>query len=245
MKDTQLIMGMPITVEVVGPENPDVLQECFDYFRKVDQRFSTYKSDSEVSRYNEGGTSFEPSPDLQLVLELCEATKRETDGYFDIRRPDKTIDPSGLVKGWAIQNAANQLLLMKLESFYIEAGGDVQVHGNAPDDQPWTLGIRNPFKTDEVVKVLHVGDCGIATSGSYIRGSHIYNPHDAYAPPQGVASITVIGHNVYHADRYATAAFAMGEAGIGFIQNIKGYEGYMISDNGTATFTSEFEQYVS
>ena len=43
MKETRLIMGMPITVDVVDAPSPDVLDEVFAYFTRVDERFSTYK----------------------------------------------------------------------------------------------------------------------------------------------------------------------------------------------------------
>ncbi len=61
---------------------------------------------------------------------------------------------------------------------------------------------------------------------------------------EGVVSLTVVGPNIYEADRFATAAFAMGEAGIMFIEKLPGFEGYMVNDNGIATFTSGFEKYV-
>ncbi len=85
---------------------------------------------------------------------------------------------------------------------------------------------------------------GIATSGSYRRGQHIYNPHNANAPLTEIVSISVIGPNVYEADRFATAAFAMGKQGINFIENLKGFEGYMINKDGIAVQTSDFVRYL-
>jgi thiamine biosynthesis lipoprotein len=106
------------------------------------------------------------------------------------------------------------------------------------------VGIRNPFKIDEIVKVLSVTDCGVATSGTYIRGQHIYNPVSGVSEITDILSMTVIGADIYYADCYATAAFAMGQEGIGFIEALDGFEGYMIDKNGIATYTTGFERYV-
>ena len=52
-----------------------------------------------------------------------------------------------------------------------------------------------------------------------------------------------MGPNVLEADRFATAAFAMGREGIHFIESLKGFEGYAIDAKGIATMTSGFEVY--
>src|SRR5437870_2434906 len=106
MKETRLMMGMPITVEVIDPDAPhDVIGDVFAYFDYVDHKFSTYKSDSEISRINQDKLPLrKASKDMRTVFALAEETRQDTDGYFDIRRGDG-YDPSGLVKGWAIDNA--------------------------------------------------------------------------------------------------------------------------------------------
>lgn len=180
---------------------------------------------------------------MRLVLDLCETTKKQTSGYFNIFHNGK-IDPSGLVKGWAIQNAANILRKEEFTDFYISAGGDIEVSGRNFLNEKWTVGIRNPFDVSQIVKVLAVSDVGVATSGIYERGLHIYNPKNKEAPVSEIVSLTVIGANVYEADRFATAAFAMGKKGIGFIEKLKGLEAYMIDKNKTAVYTSGFEKYV-
>lgn len=104
-------------------------------------------------------------------------------------------------------------------------------------------GIRNPFNKEEIIKVISLKDAGIATSGTYIRGQHIYNPHEIEKPITEIVSLSVIGPNVYEADRFATAAFAMGEKGIMFIEKLNGFEGYMVDKNGLATMTGGFQAY--
>jgi len=179
---------------------------------------------------------------MKTILALSEQTKQETQGYFDIQH-NGIADPSGIVKGWAIFQAATMLKEAGCTNFYIDAGGDIQVSGKK-DGNPWRIGIRNPFNRKEIVKVLAVMDKGIATSGTAIRGQHIYDPHLLHTPLQDIVSLTIIGPNVYEADRFATASFAMGKRGINFIEQLPGFEGYMIDASARATFTSGFERYV-
>jgi FAD:protein FMN transferase len=245
MKRTRLLMGMPITVEVVELNvTESEIASIFDYFASVDRMFSPYKKDSEISRFNSGEiTKKQLSTDVRQILQLSEDTRRETIGYFNITN-NGLIDPSGIVKGWAIFNAAGLLKEHGFHNFYIDAGGDIQVSGKNEGGNRWTVGIRNPFKQEEIVKVVWLDNKGIATSGLYVRGNHIYNPHKPDEPISGIASMTIIGPNVYDADRFATAAFAMGERGIHFIEKLPGYDGYMIDEKGIATMTSRFNRFL-
>ncbi len=244
MKQTCLLMGMPIAVEVVEPTvTQDDLDKVFAYFVSVDDTFSTYKATSEISKINRGELlAAQYSENMKSILALSEQTKKDTHGYFDIQR-DGIYDPSGIVKGWAVQNAANMLRAWGFRNFYIDAGGDIQLSGNK-DGNPWRIGIRNPFNRTEHVKVLALTNRGIATSGTAIRGQHIYNPYNRDTLLLDSVSITVIGPNIYEADRFATAAFAMGKRGIQYIEKLRGFEGYMIDAQARATFTSGFEKYV-
>lgn len=244
VKATELIMGMPITVEVIDSDETNDLTTIFAYFQQVDEHYSPYKPDSEVSRLNAGLAPQHASQEMRDILALCEETKRQTDGYFDIEHHGR-IDPSGLVKGWAIQQAAGRLLARGRQHFYIEAGGDIAAQGQNAEGQPWRVGIRNPFNSEQIIKILAISDRGVATSGSYIRGRHIYDPHSGRAAPDSIKSLTVVGPNIYDADRFATAAFAMGPAGLTFIAQLEGFEGYMIDDTQTASYTSGFEDYVA
>lgn len=244
MKQTRLLMGMPITIEVVEPEGPpELFEQVFAYFTWVDDTFSTYKDTSEIARLNRGElTPDATSEEVRLILALSEETRRATDGYFDIMR-GSYCDPSGIVKGWAIQQAAAMLRERGYENFYVEAGGDAELAGRK-QGQLWRVGIRNPFHHAEHVKVLALTDCGVATSGTAARGQHIYDPHHPDTPPQGIVSLTVVGPNVYEADRYATAAFAMGWQGISFLRRLPGFEAYLIDSSARATYTRGFERYV-
>ena len=236
-------MGMPVSIEIIDSNaTPEVFQEVFDYLISVDERFSTYKKNSEITLYNEGKISKKDlSDDMKKVFELSEETKNKSDGFFDIVYDEK-VDPSGLVKGWAIYNASLILRKKGFKNFYVEIAGDIEVAGLNNEGKKWAIGIRNPFNKKENVKVVYLSDKGIATSGTYERGEHIYNPKQKKQAKE-IASITLIGPNIYEADRFATAAFAMGREGIYFVEKLPDFEGYMIDHKGIATFTSGFEKY--
>ncbi len=238
-------MGMPVTVEINDARATELIfDEVFSYFEYIDETFSTYKDHSEISQINKHELKLEEaSEDMKTIFALAEETRLSTDGFFDIQRKG-VYDPSGIVKGWAIFNAAEIIRQRGFENFYVEAGGDIQVYGVNAQGQEWRVGIRNPFNMDEIVKVVAISNCGVATSGTYIRGQHIYNPNHRDEIISDVLSLTVIGPDIYEADRFATAAFAMGRNGIMFIENLQGFEGYMIDQNKMATCTTGFERYV-
>ena len=246
MKQIRLLMGMPITIEIAEADpSPDVFDDAYAYLHDVDETFSPFKETSEVSRINRGELDVaQASDDLRNILVLAEQTRQQTHGYFDVMRAGM-LNPSGLVKGWAIWQAAQVIRAAGCRNFYVDAGGDIQVDGLKADGSPWLIGIRNPFEPDCIVKRLALTDCGIATSGLYQRGRHIYNPHDFDDQLDQVASLTVIGPNVYEADRFATAAFAMGPQGIDFIESLDGLEGYSINHNRHATMTRGFAHAVA
>ncbi|MBI1794962.1 MAG: FAD:protein FMN transferase [Chloroflexi bacterium] len=244
MKQTRILMGMPVTLEINDARATElILDNVFSYFEYIDETFSTYKEQSEISRINRHELELEKSSeDMKTIFALAEETRLSTNGFFDIQH-EGYYDPSGIVKGWAIFNAAEIIRQKGFENFYVEAGGDIQAFGLNSRGQEWRVGIRNPFNIDEIVKVVSISNCGIATSGTYIRGQHIYNPNNCNEIITDVLSLTVIGPDIYEADRFATAAFAMGRSGIMFIESLQGFEGYMIDQNKMATYTTGFERY--
>ncbi|MBI5613771.1 FAD:protein FMN transferase [Candidatus Gottesmanbacteria bacterium] len=239
MKETRILMDMPITVEVVDASGKQKdVDDIFRYFQEVDDRFSVFKKTSEISKINAGTVAKSRySAEMIEILALADRTKTETNGFFDVLRDGK-IDPSGIVKGWAIEHAAEILRKKGFKNFCVDAGGDIALSGLNNLGKLWAVGIRNPFLRSENVQVLYCTDCGVATSGSAIRGDHIYNPHAPKTPIRDIVSVTVVGPTILDADRYATAAFAMGKEGIAFIESRKNFEGYMIDRDGIATYTS-------
>lgn len=237
-------MGMPVTVCINHDRatDDDVIVVA-RRFEQINQRFNPFLESSEISRFNNGTiASGALSDEFSVIYELCEQATLDTDGYFDAMR-NGNFDPSGLVKGWAIEQASNLLLDRGYEHFIVDAGGDIRALGLNQDGQPWQVGIRNPFCRSEIVKVLSLSNRGVATSGSAIRGAHIYDPHTSAALQTAFVSLTVIGPTIYDADIAATAAFAMGDQALPFVAQQYDLEGYAITADGKAVMTPGFTNY--
>lgn len=234
---------MPVSVDIVDSDAESV-ERVFEYFRYVDETFSTYKPHSEISRINRGELlERDYSEDMRIIFAAAAKTKHDTDGYFDIKKPDGFVDPSGIVKGWAIHNAAELLRVRGRKHFYLEAGGDIATYGLNEHGESWRIGIRDPEHYEKIIKIVTPHEQGIATSGTAARGHHIWNPYTGTAATSPYLSISVIGPNVFEADRFATAAFAMGEQGMEFIERLSGFEAFAISKKRHAVKTSGFAQY--
>jgi thiamine biosynthesis lipoprotein len=239
-------MTMPCIVEIVD-SNADVkdIEAVFDYFKHIDDTFSYFKPTSQLSAINRGELKLKDATSEMIeVFALCAKTKEETDGFFDIKQPDGTYNPSGLVKGLAVHRGAAMLKKKGYKNYCVEIAGDMEVAGHNEDGTDWVIGIQNPFNLAEIIKRVAITDKGIATSGTYQRGSHIYNPKNWTDKIEKIVGLTVIAPNVYEADRLATACYAMGEEGIYFLEYIDGVEGYLIGSNGMAMMTTGFAKYI-
>ena len=234
------VMGMGIVVDVRDADVEEgAVDDVFDWLRFVDDTFSTYKPESEISRIGRGELSpNEAHPEVGGVLQRCERLREDTDGYFDLEACG-SLDPSGLVKGWAVDRAALILEDAGAKDFAIYAGGDIIVRGQPEPGDRWHVGIRHPYRGDRVAAVVEARDLAIATSGAYARGDHVLDPHTGLAPT-GLLSVTVAGPELATADAYATAAFAMGSRGPAWTAQLDGYEAMSITDDGRVLTTPGF-----
>ena len=222
-----LMGGMPFTLETTEAGREQLFDAVFAELRWVDRTFSPFREDSAVSLLDRGLLSEEHAyPLVREVLALCRSYAAETDGYFDAWCGG-SLDPCGLVKGWAIARARSLLENAGQRSFYVDGAGDVLVRGTREDGHPWRVGIRHPVRRDRVAHVVAASDLAVATSGTYERGAHITDPHTG-RPATELVSLTVVGPDIVAAYVYATAAFAMGREGLGFIDAIPGYEALAI-----------------
>ena len=235
------IMGMPIGIALGDAESGGV-EAAFDWLREVDAIFSTYRDDSDISRLDRGElTLADCRPEVDEVLTRCLALERATGGFFSVRAAGR-LDPSGLVKGWAVAGAAERLADAGLANFCINAGGDVIARGRPAPDRLWRVGIRHPVDLDRLAAVLAVEDMAVATSGEYERGAHIVDPHTG-APPAGLLSVTVVGPDLAAADAYATAAFAMGAGGPAWTTRLAGYDAMCIPSDHRVLSTPGFARH--
>jgi FAD:protein FMN transferase len=234
-------MGMPIGIDVRGADGVD-LEPAFDWLQQADATFSTYREDSDISRLDRGElTLAECRPEVDEVLTRCLALERATRGFFSVRAAGR-LDPSGLVKGWAVARAAERLAAVGVEHCCINAGGDIVTRGRPAPDRRWRVGIRHPAELGQLAAVVDVEDLAVATSGEYERGAHIVDPHTG-RPSAGLLSVTVIGPDLATADAYATAAFAMGADGAAWTATLAGYDAMCITSEHRVLSTPGFGRY--
>jgi FAD:protein FMN transferase len=219
-----------------------VLGRAVQWLHWVDATFSPYRDDSDVSRFGRGSlTLAECAPELAEVLAACADVSALSGGYFTVR-PGGRFDPSGYVKGWAIERAAAMLTAAGSAEHSVNGGGDIQCVGDHGPGQPWRVGIADPLRPRSLALVVTGQDFAVATSGAAERGPHIVNPHTGQ-PATGLASITVVGARLAATDAYATAAFAMGSAAKDWVENLDGYEAFAVTPDGEAWQTSGFGAY--
>ncbi|NLU79107.1 FAD:protein FMN transferase [Micromonospora sp. HNM0581] len=235
-------MGTPVSLDIADDRSTTELtvlaDDVFAWLREVDARFSTYRPDSEVCRFDRGELLHsEASADLRRVLERCADLWGATDGFFDAYATGG-LDPSGYVKGWAVQVASDRLREAGVDNHCLNAGGDVRVRGHASGGLPWRIGVQHPWDPSAVCLVLVGTDLAVATSGVYERGPHVRDPRRG-VPARGLRSVTVVGQDLGLADAYATAAVAMGVAGIGWLDRLPGYRHAVVTDDGRCLHSAD------
>jgi thiamine biosynthesis lipoprotein len=238
------VMGTVVSIDVREPDpgNPAItaaIEAAVAWLNEVDARFSVHRDGSEIRRLDRGELALDDChPDVRHVLRACEDLRRETGGAFDARghRVDGRLDPSGYVKGWAVDEAADLLTAAGARAFAINAGGDIVARGEPAPGEPWRVGIRHPADAAGVAAVLAIRDAAVATSGLYERGPHIRDPRSG-AIPDAYASVTVVGPRLAPADAYATAALAMGAEGPSWVAARPDYGILVLDAAGTATWS--------
>jgi len=198
---------------ITEPQIQASIDRVRDFLYFVDEIFSTYKEQSEVSRLRRGEiTITDCCADLQEVWQLCLDAKSYSDGFFDPWCVEGGFDPSGYVKGWASDRAISMMKSDGVEHIQINSAGDLSLAGGVEPGNPWSIGIRHPEEAHTIVKVFDITDGAIATSGTYERGSHIKDPHTGLIAI-GARSATVYGPDGGTADALATALIVAGKEG--------------------------------
>lgn len=230
-------MGTVFSFDVREPGvSETVLDEAATLLSEIDETFSTYREDSEISRLARGELSLEASPpEVRFVLAECERYRLRTDGYFSAYAAG-ALDPSGYVKGWAIEQVSDLLREAGSRHHYVNGGGDVQCVGGTTPATPWRIGIADPRKEGKIIRVVAGTDYAVATSGVQQRGAHIVDPHTG-APPTGLLSLTIVGPRLCEADVYATAGFAMGHGAREWAEGLSGYRAFGVADDGATWST--------
>lgn len=219
----------------------DAIEVALRRLHWIDSTFSTFQPGSQLSRLARGELTLDAcAPEIRAVLARCEQLHQETAGYF-FASANGQLDPSGYVKGWAIEQASDILAAAGSINHCVNGGGDVQCVGHATPGQPWRIGIAHPHRPGQlagvVAGVVAGADLAVATSGIAERGHHVIDPHTR-GRPVTLASVTVVGPRLADADAYATAAFAMGADARDWLEQLPGHWGFAVTADGSTWSTS-------
>ena len=232
------IMGLPVSIHVRSAHVDDdetarAVRATFEEMVRMDHLFSTWKDDSELSRLHRGELTLgRADPLLAESMRIGSEAERLTCGAFTTDLPGqdgiRRFDPTGLVKGWAVDRAAQALATLPAASWCVNAGGDVLVgrHRHVPptgeDAAPWRIGVEDPADRLRLTAVVPLTEGAVATSGTAARGAHLYDPASGSMVARP-GSQTVVGSTLLWADIWATALFVGGpETAEAFSRNAPG-----------------------
>ncbi len=237
------VMGLPLSLALRGrhartAEGREACAAVVASMRAADEVFSTYRPDSVVCRIDRGEmTVADAPPEVAEVLAIGAEAKHHSGGAFDVWRtgPDGRdhLDPSGVVKGWAVERAGDAVRGLEDTDFCLSAGGDLTCRTLDPDTDPWLIGIEHPLSPRQLIATVPLSTGALATSGRAHRGNHVVDARTG-RPATGTASVTVIGDSLTWVDIEATAAFARGADAARWLSAL-GRPGLVVADDGTPT----------
>lgn len=237
----KMLMGLPFSLHVrdmSGPAADAAADRIWSALSADERTFSTYRSDSEISRMSAGSLPAAlASVAVREVLGLAEEARERTGGVFDIRGAGR-LDPSGVVKGWAAERA---FAAAGVTDGYLNAGGDLVLAGPPGS---WRIGIEHPADPRGLLTVVALGSGGIATSGRAHRGAHLWDPATG-RPAAGSWQATVVGPTLTWADILATAAAVAGPARLDRSGWPPGYHVLLAGPDGTAYASEGFTDLVA
>jgi thiamine biosynthesis lipoprotein len=240
-------MGMPVSLALRGRHTRDARArrawaDVLRWLAHVDATFSTYRADSVVSRIDRGELGVSEAPaEVRRLLDLAERAHRVTEGWFSVSLPrdgDRhRLDPSGLVKGWAVDRGSVLLAGLDGTDHCLSAGGDLACTTGAHDESPWRVGVEDPADPTRTVAVVPMLGGGCATSGDRHRGAHVVDPRTGL-PPRPGGSVTVVGPSLTWADVWATAGYARGADAAGWLAQVCPLTTLVVDPAGGLTTTA-------
>jgi FAD:protein FMN transferase len=216
---TLVLNGMALIGRRVVSE---ALASAVAQLRAVDLAYGPLVPGSLVSRLRRGEIAADTYPPLADLVARCAAMRAATDGWFDAWAVPGGFDPGGLIKGWAIEQAAARLRAAGVGDYAVIAGADLAVRGRAPHGGPWRIAVHYPTDAARPPIRLELINEAIGTSGVGGRSRHVVDPHTGQ-PVEHADAVTVIGPDLAVADAYATAAFAAGPVGLTWFPTADGY----------------------
>jgi len=200
---------------------------------EIDRTFSTWRDDSPISLLRANAISVRELPQVvRDVLDQCGQACEISGGWFDPWAARGGVDPTGYVKGWAGQQVLDALRDAGAEAGLVNAAGDVVGFGGPAPDRPWRVGVTDPLSPSQLLGVVPLADQALAVSGTYERGSHIFDPADGLATSSHVVCAAVLGSELGMADALATGLVAGGDLALDVVSQLADHAALLIFDDG-------------
>lgn len=231
-----------------------LLEEIVKYAELTDGAFDpTISPLIDLWGFGNGSYRVPTSAEIKERLELVDYRALKIDQKANsISLPaSMEIDLGAAAKGFIIDRAYDYLKKQGIDSFFINAGGNIRVSGeNRIKNRPWIIGIRRPRSQNKVYKdyILEFSQGGLATSGDYeryfiednIRYSHLIDPRTGY-PARELQAVTIYAPDALTADIISTAVFISGwEKGKKIIENLPKIAGFLVRD-GEIWYSDNFK----
>lgn len=217
-------MGCAWTLQWRGTAPAAALQqEVNTTLSHWEQVMSTWRADSDLSRFNQGAPA---SADLQRVIDLAKGMRQESAGAFDpyllamvheagFAPQGKGLDLSGIGKGFAVDRVGERLRALGVNDFLFQLAGETLA-----GDGAWEVGIEAPDPSARILtKRVTLQKQALATSGNYRQfkrsdqgiASHIIDPRSGKPVMRPFSSVTVIASDCSRADAWSTALYVLGK----------------------------------
>ena len=196
----------------------------------------TYASMGDLWKF---GDAAEKDPKPPSATEVKRGIARIGYSKIEIDRAGKRVkigkgqkvDLGGIAKGYAVDRAAVMLRRAGLESFLVQAGGDLYGAGKKPDGSRWVSGIRDPRgPADRFFATIELENHAFSTAGDYARSyvhdgkryHHIIDPRTGQ-PARASRSVTIWAPDALTADAVDDAVFILGpKKGLELVESLPG-----------------------
>jgi FAD:protein FMN transferase len=177
----------------------------------------------------------------KLILDRSTLTARLEDAGMQ-------VDLGAIAKGYAADEVAKILKEKGVQHAIINLGGNVLTIGGNMLDNPWKIGIQNPFNPrGDYLGIIEIKGKTVVTSGTYERYfekdgkryHHILDPRTGYPADNEVASVSIITESSMDADGNSTSVLLLGlEEGMKFVESQKGIEAIFVTYDKKVYITS-------
>jgi FAD:protein FMN transferase len=215
-------LSAAVEAVTIRPETAFVVRRALDWATASDGRFDP--AAGEVSELWNVLHRHEPPPIDRVKRLAGRGFWRRVDlstfqGAPALRFDDRDVhlDLGAIAKGYSIDRAVAALRRHGIAHAIVTVGGDLYALGNAPDGEPWKVGIRDPHDLSAISASLAVADRAVTTSGDYERFfrwrgrqyHHLMDPATAAPRLTPMHSLTILGDRAIDADAASTSGFGL------------------------------------